>query len=160
MHRRSLFAVGAAALGFAAIAVGIYQELLHVASGYEGTIVTGWGRSLNHEEVLLARLGAVGVVGTITALRWRVVAVVPVAVGAVVVFYPVRAVVSHARRTGLYTEVPTVGGGTTRFVLGAEPFLLAAGGMLLVVAGVLVWRSHATRTGNVDAPERSSAGVQ
>jgi hypothetical protein len=132
--------VGLAALGFVVVVVGIYQGLLHVAPGYEGTIVTGWGGDVSHEEVLFARLAAFGLGGTVAALRWRRLAVVPVATGCVVAWYAIRAVAHYARDPGLYADVPTHGGDSVRFVLGAEPVLLVAGGGLLVGAGVLRWR--------------------
>jgi hypothetical protein len=148
-HRR-LLPVAVAAVGFVAVAVGVRQGLLHVAPGYEGTIVTGWGRELNHEERLLVRVAAVGVCGSVAALRWRRLAVVPVAAGVVVAFYAFRAVLQYALDPGLYVEVSTYGG-TTRLVLGAEPALLAVGGALLVAAGVAGWSAPANR-GTEGAP--------
>jgi hypothetical protein len=125
--------------GFVAIVVGVHQDLLHVAPGYEGTITTGWDGSLSHEELLLARLGLVGVVGAGAALRWRRLAVVPAATGVVVLLYALRAVLQYARDPGLYAPVTAFGGESVRFVLGAEPFLLVAGGALLVAAGAAGW---------------------
>jgi hypothetical protein len=86
--------------GFVTIVVGVHQGLVHVAPGFEGTITTGWDGALSHEEVLLARLGLVGVVGAGAALRWRRLAVVPVATGAVVLFYALRSRRSVASRCG------------------------------------------------------------
>jgi hypothetical protein len=128
--------------GFVTIVVGVHQGLVHVAPGYEGTITTGWDGELSHEEVLLARLGFVGVVGAVAAFRWRRLAVVPAATGVVVLFYAVRAVLHYARDPGLYAAVTAFGGESVRFVLGAEPFLLVAGGALLVAAGAVGWRAR------------------
>ena len=125
--------------------IGIHQGLVHVAPGYEGTIVTGWGGKLNHEEVLLARLGAIGVGGTVAALRWKRLAVVPVAIGGVVLFYALRAILQKVLNVPLYTETTTFGGDPVVFVLGAEPFLLTVGGVLLVGAGITGWRRPAGR---------------
>jgi len=144
MRPRRLVPVALAAAGVVAIVIGVQQELVHVAPGYEGRVVTGWGGKLNHEERLLARLGAVGVAGAVAALRWRRLAVVPVATGSVVLCYALRAVLYYAFDPGLYTTVP-VYGGTTRLVLGAEPALLAVGGTLLVVAGVVRGRATTER---------------
>lgn len=156
MRRKPLLTVALAAVGLGAIVVGIHQELLHLVPN--GTITTGWGRSLNHEEILLARLGVLGLVGAVAATRWRYATVAPVATGLVVIFYPVRAVVHYARDPGLYTEVTASGGGTVRYVLGAEPFLLVAGGLLLVSAGVVGWRTHdAGDDTTPTTPEPSSA---
>jgi len=138
MRTRRLVPVAVAVAGLVAIVIGVRQGLVHVAPGYEGTITTGWGGDLNHEERLLARLGVVGVVGTVAALKWRHLAAVPVATGVVVLFYALRAALHYA---GLYVTVSAYGG-PTRFVLGAEPILLVVGGALLVVAGVVGWRTH------------------
>ncbi|ELZ85004.1 hypothetical protein C453_10500 [Haloferax elongans ATCC BAA-1513] len=142
MNRQHVVAAALAVTGFGAIVFGIYQDALHVAQMYDGTIETGWGGSLNHEERLLARLGALGAVGSVAALRWRHLAVVPAVTGAIVLFYPLRAIVQWTSSPELYTEVPTHDGGVTRIVLGAEPFLLIAGGGLLVGAAFLRWRSN------------------
>ncbi|AXG08985.1 hypothetical protein [Haloplanus rubicundus] len=136
--KRAIPAVLALA-GFVTIAVGVHQGLVHVAPGYEGTITTGWDGALSHEEVLLARLGLVGVVGAGAAFRWRRLAVVPAATGVVVLSYAFRAVLHYAQDPGLYAPVTAFGGASVRFVLGAEPFLLVAGGALLVAAGVVGW---------------------
>lgn len=123
--------------GFAAIVIGIYQGLVHVAPGYgELTIVTGWGGDLNHEERLLAALGAVGLGGTVGLRKWARLAVVPVAMGAIVLFYALRAMLEYVQRLPLYTEVQTYGGDPAMFIFGAEPFLLIGGGLLLIGAGI------------------------
>ncbi|WP_248895361.1 hypothetical protein [Haloplanus halobius] len=67
------------------------------------------------------------------------------ATGVVALFYALRAVLLYALDPGLYVEVSTHFG-PTRFVLGAEPVLLAVGGVLLVVAGVTGWRAHLDRS--------------
>jgi hypothetical protein len=139
MRRKRAIPAVLALAGFVAIVVGVHQGLVHVAPGYEGTITTGWDGPLSHEEILLARLGLVGVVGAVGASRWRRLAVVPAATGAVVLFYALRAVLHYAQDPGLYAPVTAFGGESVRFVLGAEPFLLVAGGALLVAAGVVGW---------------------
>jgi hypothetical protein len=145
MDDRRLLPVVLAVVGCVTIVVGAYQGLVHVAPGYEGTIVSGWGRGLNHEERLLVRLGVLGVVGTAAARWWRYLAGVPILLGATVVFYAVRAVYGLVRGPRfLYREVQIHGAGfgddPVVFVLGAEPFLLAAGGLLLVGAGITAGR--------------------
>jgi hypothetical protein len=142
---RSISAVLALA-GFVTVVVGVHQDLLHVAPGYEGTVTTGWDGALSHEEALLARLGLVGVVGAVAASRWRRLAVVPAATGVVVLFYALRAVLHYARDPGLYAPVTAFGGESVRFVLGAEPFLLVTGGTLLVTASVVGWRVRPGRS--------------
>ncbi|EMA01555.1 hypothetical protein [Haloferax denitrificans] len=144
MDRQRTLAVVMSVVGFGAVVAGIYQELLHVAPGYVGTITTGWGGRLNHEEYLLARLGGIGVVGALVALRWKYAAVLPVAVGGVEIGYALVAVSHYVREPGLYTTVQTFDG-TTRLVLGAEPFLLVAGGLLFLGAGFVAWRTHGER---------------
>lgn len=145
MGFRRLLPAGLAVAGVVAITIGISQGLVHVAPGYEGTITTGWGGELNHEERLFVQLGVLGVLGAAATLRWRRLAVVPAAMGAIVAFYAVRAVVNYVRNPGLYTEVSRYGGDPVVFVLGAEPVLLLLGGALLVAAGVTGWRRHASR---------------
>jgi hypothetical protein len=135
-----------AVAGGVAIVVGIHQGLVHVAPGYEGTIVSGWGGKLNHEERLLAAVGAVGIAGSIAARRWRRLCVVPIAAGGVVLFYALRAIGHWVWRTPLYVETSIDDGDPTVFVLGAEPFLLVIGGALLIAAGVLGWRRHSTES--------------
>jgi hypothetical protein len=154
MRTDRLLTAVAAVAGAAAIAVGVHQGLVHVAPGYEGTIVTGWDGPVNHEERLLARLGAVGATGAVAALRWRRLAAVPAATGGVVLFYALRATLGYARDPGLYTTVSLHGGGPVRLVLGAEPVLLAAGGALLVFAGVRGWTA---RAGTADGDVASAA---
>ncbi|KAB1192273.1 hypothetical protein GJR96_01975 [Haloferax sp. MBLA0076] len=156
MTRQRILAVAVAIVGFAAIVVGIHQELLHVAPGYTGTIETGWSGPLNHGENLLARLAGVGVVGTLATLRWKYAAVVPLGVGGVEIGYSLVAVFTYVQSPGLYTTVQT-SGGTTRFLLGAEPFLLVAGGLLLLVAGLVGWRTHGERAETHDSASRASS---
>ncbi|WP_396612534.1 hypothetical protein ACH9L7_04465 [Haloferax sp. S1W] len=140
MRRQNLAVVGLALAGFGAVAFGITQEALTVAPMYDGSITTGWGERLNHEERLLRQVSALGAIGAVGALWRRYLAVLPVVTGGIVLFYPLRAMLHWTERPGLYTEVPTHDGGVTKVVLGAEPFLLLAGGLLLVSAGVLGWR--------------------
>lgn len=154
MRNRRLFPVVLAVGGFVAVAVGVYQGVIHVAPGYEGTIRSGWGGPLNHEEILLAQLSAVGIGGAVGALRWRRLAAVPIAAGGVVLFYAVRALLHQVQTRSLYTERATRSGEPIMFVLGAEPFLLIAGGVLLVAAGVGGWRHRANRS---DGSEHSTA---
>jgi len=153
MRYRTFLPVVLAVGGFVAIAVGVYQGLVHVAPGYEGAIRTGWGGPLNHEEILLARISAVGVGGAVGALRWRRLAAVPIAAGGVVLFSAVRALRHHVLNTPLYTETVTGSSEPIMFVLGAEPFLLIAGGTLLVGAGAvgLRQRSRPDRSGQPTA---------
>jgi hypothetical protein len=135
-----------AVAGVALTVVGVYQGLMHVAPGYEGTIMTGWGGDLNHEERLLVGLAVVGVGGAVATRWWKQFAAVSVAMGGVVLFYALRAVAHQVRNVPLYTETTMYGGDPVVFVLGAEPFLLVAAGLLLVGAGVAGWRRHADRT--------------
>ncbi|MFC4449136.1 hypothetical protein [Halorussus aquaticus] len=146
MKTRRIVPVAMAVTGCLAVVIGVYQGLVHIAPGYEGTITSGWGGDLNHEEVLLVQLGAVGVVGTVGAARWKRLASVPVAMGSIVLFYPLRAVFHwfQSRSRPLYREfsppAPSYEGETVVIILGAEPFLVAGGGLLLVGAGIAAWR--------------------
>ena len=158
MRDKQMTPIILALAGFAAIVIGVYQGLVHVAPGYEGTIMSGWGGKLNHTERLLAGLGAVGVGGTVAASRWKHLAVVPAAIGGVVLFFGVRAILQKIRNLPLYTEVTTYGGNRVVFILGVEPFLLIAGGFLLVGAGIVEWRRHTGREvdGEMSPPSSSA----
>lgn len=148
--------VALAVAGLAALVIGLFQGLIHVAPGYEGTIMSGWGGDLNHEERLLAQFGAVGVVGAVATLRWKRLAVVPAATGGVVLFYALRALVRKVLNVPLYRETTTFGGDPVMFVLGAEPFLLVGSGVLFLAAGRAGWRYH-TRRENSESAATSPA---
>lgn len=139
MDRRALRPAGVAVAGTLAVVIGIHAELLHVRPTASGTVETGWGGSLNHEETLLAGLSLLGTVGALAASRWRRVALLPQAVGGVVLFYALRAVGIYLPDPLLevYTGLPVLDGTTGRVVFGAEPYLLILGGLLLIAGGVL-----------------------
>lgn len=133
--------------GFVAVMVGVEQGVLHVAPGYQGTINAG-AEEFTRRKWLLAGLGVVGVAGAVASLRSVRLSVVPVAVGGVVVAEAVRTTVLAA--TGLpyplFTETTyRRSGEPVVFVLGAEPFLLVAGGLLFVGAGIVGLRTHRKR---------------
>ncbi|QZP38285.1 hypothetical protein [Halobaculum magnesiiphilum] len=147
--------------GFAAIGVGVYQGLVHVAPGYEGTIMSGWDGSLNHEEVLLVQLGALSVGSVVAGLRWKRLSHLSFVMGGIVLFYAVRAVFNLVQSPRpLYREFPVQGAGfdgdTVMLVLGAEPFLLAAGGLFLMAAGLASFTSRLYPGGGVVAILRPS----
>ncbi|MFC5367067.1 hypothetical protein [Salinirubrum litoreum] len=124
--------------GLVAVIVGVQQGVLHVAPGYQGTINAS-AEAFDRRKWLLAGVGIAGVAGAVASLRRKRLSVVPVAAGAVVVFEAVRTIVLAA--TGLpyplFTETTyRRSGDPVMFVLGAEPFLLVAGGCLFVAAGV------------------------
>lgn len=124
--------------GFTAIVVGVHQGVLHVAPGYQGTINAG-GEVLGRREWLLAGTGVVGIVGAAVALRRKRLSVVPVAVGGIVLFEALRTMILAANGLPypLYSETTNrLSGEPIMFVFGAEPFLLIAGGVLLVGAGI------------------------
>jgi hypothetical protein len=152
-----------AILGCSAIVIGIFHGLIHVASGYEGMIMTGWDGDPNHEEILLAQLGVVGVAGSVAALRWNQIAIVPSVVGGIVLFYVIRTMVTLFQSPNiiLYREfsprTPGFEGETTFFVLGAEPFLLAAGGLLFVIAGIKQLKRGIQYEGDGDMLSSSSS---
>ncbi len=136
-----LLPVMIAVTGFVAIVFGTHQGLVHVAPGYEGTITSGWDGDLNHEELLLVLVGGVGIGGAVAARRWKHLASIPVLMGGVVLFYVFRAVLGQFRSPhSLYREYTLHPPGseeyTVMIVLGAEPFLLAVGALLLVGAGI------------------------
>lgn len=149
--------------GFTAIGIGVYQGLVHVAPGYEGTIMSGWDGSLSHEEVLLVQLGALGVGSVVVGLRWKRLSSLSFVMGSIVLFYAVRAVFNLFQSSKpLYREFSMHGAGfegdTVMFVLGAEPFLLAAGGLLLIGAGLVPFTSRLyKRSGEGTTPRPSRA---
>lgn len=156
MENHRFVPVAMAIAGFAAISIGVYQGLVHVAPGYEGTIVSGWGGSLNHEEVLLVQLGALGVGSVVAGLRWQRLSGLSVVVGSIVLFYAVRAVFNLFQSSRpLYREYTVQGAGfggdAVMFVLGAEPFLLTAGGLLLIGSGLAPFTSRLVRRDSEEA---------
>ncbi|MFC7228700.1 hypothetical protein N0B31_14915 [Salinirubellus salinus] len=161
MEHGRLVPVAMAILGFAAIGIGVYQGLVHVAPGYEGTIMSGWDGSLSHEEVLLVQLGALGVGSVVAGLRWKRLSSLSFVMGSIVLFYAVRAVFNLFQSPRpLYREFSVQGAGfegdTVMLVLGAEPFLLAAGGLLLIGAGLAPFTSRLSKRGSEGATPRPS----
>lgn len=147
MDGHRLVPVVMAVVGFVTIVIGVYQGLVHVAPGYEGTITSGWDGTLSHEEVLLAQIGAVGVGGAVAGLRWKRLASIPVVAGSIVLFYTLRATFNWlwSPTRPLYREFsPQAPGfeGETMLILGTEPFLLAVGGVLLIGSGIVRVKSR------------------
>ena len=133
-----------ASAGFAVIVVGVYQGVLHVAPGYQGTINAG-GEVFSRREWLLAGMGIVGIGGAVGSLRRKQLSTVPMAVGAGVLFEAIRTMILAARGLPypLYTETAyRTSGEPVMFIFGAEPFLLLAGGVLLVGAGIVRLRGQ------------------
>lgn len=160
VNRRDWAATGLALAGFAAVALGVLQEGLHVAPGFEARIETGWGGPLNHEEILLRRIAAFGAAASLAAVRWRRIGAATAVSGIAVLYYPVRAIIEWNSELPLYTTGTTYDGRAIRFVLGAEPFLLLAGGALLVTAGVVSLGPRGIVYASPDAPpEQSSAAA-
>jgi hypothetical protein len=147
MRRYRYIAPGLALLGLLAVAVGVYQDLLRIVPAAAGTIETAWGRHLVRGEYLLLLWAVIGGVGAVAAVRYRLAAVVPVVMGSIVLLGTGNTVLRYEREIGLYTPVPTPGGDGAQHALGAEPFLLVAGALLLVAAGAAGWWAHADRPG-------------
>jgi len=117
------------------ILVGVHTDSLHVEQMYDYTVTTGWDGALNYQEREMIELAAIGVLGTLGALRWRRVAAGAIVAGALVLVYPVRFFTRGSRSvTG---EMVVFGGETIELYYGAEPYLLVLGGLLLVLAGVV-----------------------
>jgi hypothetical protein len=159
MEHHRFVPVAMAIAGFAAIGVGVYQGLVHVAPGYEGTIMSGWDGRLSHEEVLLVQLGALGVGSVFAGLRWKHLSILSFIVGSTVLFYAFRAVFGLFQSPRpLYREFAVHGAGfegeTVMFVLGAGPFLLAAGGLLLIGAGITPFTSRLFEQGDEETTSR------
>ena len=133
--------------GFVAVVVGVQQGVLHVAPGYGGTINAS-EEVFGRRKWLLAGVGAVGVVGASLSSRRKRLSAVPIAVGGVVLLEAFRTTVLAATSLDypLFTETAyRRSGEPVMFVLGAEPLLLAAGGVLLVGAGIVGLRAHGNR---------------
>ena len=148
-----------ASAGFAAIVVGVHQGVLHVAPGYQGTINAGGG-VLGRREWLLAGMGAVGIVGATVSLRWKRLSVVPMAVGGVVLFEAFRTMIiaAHGLPYPIYTETAyRLSDDPVMFIFGAEPFLLVAGGVLLVSAGIVGLRGRRNRENDETSSPSSTA---
>lgn len=142
-----MITVSLAIAGAVIIMVGVFQELVHVAPEYEATITTGWGGKLNHEEQLIGGLSLVGVGGMVAALRWNRFSIIPTAVGGIVLFYALRALLQTMLNFTLYTETTLYNGDVAVFILGTEPFLLTLGGLLLIGSGIWQLGLHGRFTG-------------
>lgn len=154
MNRNAVIPTALAVAGFAAIVVGITQGVLQVAPGYHGTINAG-AEGFNRRDWLLAGMGVVGIVGAIVSLRRKSLSTVPVTVGGVVLFEAFRTMILAARglHYPLYTQTTyRRSGDPVKFVFGAEPFLLVAGGVLLVGAGIVVLRGRGDRESGDEMP--------
>jgi hypothetical protein len=125
--------------------------------------MSGWDGSLNHEELLLVQLGALGVGSVVAGLRWKRLSGLSFVMGGIVLFYAVRAVLNLFQSTRpLYREFSMQGAGfegdTVMFILGAEPFLLVAGGLLLIGAGLAPFTSRLVKQGGEETtPQPSQA---
>ncbi|WP_254822170.1 hypothetical protein [Haloglomus halophilum] len=148
MRRVRYIAPGLALLGLLAVVVGVYQDLLRIMPASAGSIETPWGRDPTQGEYLLLLWAGIGVVGAVAAIRWRLAAVAPAVMGSIVLLGTGNTVLRYEREIGLYTPVPTPGGDRAQHALGAEPFLLVAGALLLVGAGGVGWWAHAERPGS------------
>ena len=158
MGNNTVVPIALAIAGFGAIVVGIHQGVVHVAPGYQGTITTG-GDVLRRREWLLTGMGAAGLVGAAVSLQSKRLSVVPVVLGGVVLFEAVRTMVLKAQSLPypLYTETTYVlSGEPVMFIFGAQPFLLVAGGVLLVCAGLVGLRRESDRE-NGDGLSSSSS---
>ena len=123
MPRRTELALSVAALGLLLVVVGLFQELAHIPNS-EAVIVTGWDRGLSHEEWFLAYVAGAGLLGAVAGLQWpRWAGIVPVLSGGTIAFFALRAA-SH-----YYGPGP--------IALGLEPYLLVAGALCLIGAGVV-----------------------
>nr|WP_233340497.1 hypothetical protein [Haloprofundus sp. MHR1] len=147
--------------GFVTVVVGVHQGIFHVAPGYQGTINAG-GEALNREEWLLVGVGAVGVVGAALSVRRKRLSVVPVVGGGIVLFEAFRTTIVawSTLPYPLFTETTYRSSGEpVMFILGAEPFMLIAGGVLLVGAGIAGIRGYTDReNGNeMSSPPSTSA---
>ena len=161
LQNHALGPVVIAVAGFAAIVVGIHQGVLHVAPGYQGVIDTG-GEALDRRGWVLAGLGVAGIAGAAISVRRQRLAVLPVAVGGAVLVEAVRTIVLVASTLpyALYTETTYRSTGEpVMFVLGAEPFLLVAGGVLLVGAGIVGLRGQRERNGGDEVSSPSGAAA-
>ncbi|WP_267639709.1 hypothetical protein [Haloarchaeobius amylolyticus] len=141
--------------GFVTVIVGVQQGIFHVAPGYQGTINAG-GEALGRREWLLAGVGAVGVVGAALSIRRKRLSVVPVVGGGIVLFEVFRTIIIawNALPYPLFTETTyRRSGEPVMFILGAEPFMLIAGGSLLFGAGIAGIRGSTHRE---DGDEMSS----
>lgn len=147
--------------GFVTVVVGVHQGVFHVAPGYQGTINAG-GEALGRREWLLAGVGAVGVVGAALSIRRKRLSVVPAVVGGIVLFEAFRTIIIawNALPYPLFTETTyRRSGEPVMFILGAEPFMLMAGGVLLVGAGIAGIRGYTDRENGdeMSSPPSTSA---
>lgn len=137
MDRRALLPTGLALAGLVVVLLGLHQELLTARAAGGPTVTTGWGRDLNHTERLLGALATVALPVAAVSVRVRRAGYLVQAVGATVLWFALTASVHWLGQPEVYTGLPVAGGTTGEFVLAAEPYLLLAGGLLLVAAGAV-----------------------
>lgn len=126
----------ALALGaLAAILTGVFADALHARPVYNYTIQTGWDGPLNYQEREMLELAAIGVLGTIAAVRWRRAAYAALVAGVLVAYFPVTFLAAWLPTA--YTGLPVAAGAGGEVYLGAEPYLLLVGSFLLAFAGLV-----------------------
>lgn len=158
MDRRSLLPLGLALAGLAAILVGLHQELVTVRPAYDGSITTGWGRDLNAGERQLGALATGALPVAAVTVRYPRARYLLQAVGLFVAGRALYASVHWLLQPDVYTGIPIAGGTSGELVLGAEPYLLVVGGLLLVAAGSAGARPAPLTRGDRDAQESAPAG--
>lgn len=147
MQEKNMALLALAIAGFAAIVVGVYQDFLQVAPGYQGTVGAG-AEALNRKDWLLVGIGIVGIVGAAVSHLKKRLSFVPAAVGAIVLLETFRTsiLVVDTFPYPLYTETAyRLSGDPVMFIFGAKPFLLVIGGILLVGAGIVGLRGYGDR---------------
>ena len=157
MDRRTILPVGLAFVGLVTVLVGLHQDLLTVRAAYDGTVTTGWGRDLNHTERKLGLLATVALPVAAAAARYRYAGYLVQAAGAAVTWAALSASVHWLLDPVVYSGLPVAGGTSGAFVLGAEPYLLLVGGLLLVAAGVAGAHPSPYGVSDSDAPRSASA---
>lgn len=153
MESRDVIPAGLALTALALVVVGIHQELLTTRFAGGPIIETGWGGDLSYQERQLGALVAGALPVAAASARYRRAGYLVQAVGAVVLGATLLATTHWIGQPEVYTGLPVAGGASGVFVLGAEPYLLVVGGLLLVGAGVAGARPDAT-----DAADNDSQG--
>jgi hypothetical protein len=156
MDRRALLPTGLALAGLVVVLLGLHQELLTARAAGGPTVTTGWGRGLNHEERLLGAVATAALPLAAAAARFRLLGYLVATAGAAVTGVAVWAAGSWLAEPWVSTGVP---GDAGTVVIGAEPYLLVVGGLLLFASGLVAARGTPVDAGDRDAPARSPAGV-
>ena len=149
LRGRSALAVLLALVAVAAVLLGSRFELVALRPAYDGplrAVEAGAGARVGHEERFLVQLAGLGCVAALLSARWRRAGLVTQLCGGAVLLSAGLDALYQYEAFDLYAGVRLLDGASGAVVLGAAPYLFALGGILLVTAGAVGYRSPGEAT--------------